>query len=208
MSIIDKDGSYSHKFEQTMSEGDRHITKVMDYDYKNKKLYYSEHKRGEKKKEETPALNDFSTDPYSCLMYLRHYKGKLEKGKSIHFPVFADQKLHRLTIDVLGREKVNLRATGVREAIKIEPKASFDGLFASSGRMFIWLDAKTNIILKADVKIKIGTAKIILLKAINKNKFQRIGIKEKCEKKLKKILRTIQKTNKNNNKIKGRSYGF
>lgn len=167
ISLVDKEGSYSHRFEKALHEGDRHRSIEMDYDYDKKEMRCVKHKRGEEKKHKTVKLKDFSTDPYSCVIYLRHFAGKLEVGKPVYIPVHDDEKNYRLTLNVLRKEKLNLRSTGVRDTFVVEPKASFEGLFVSKGRMLIWLDAETNIILKAEVKIPIGVAKIVLMKADN-----------------------------------------
>ena len=49
-----------------------------------------------------------------------------------------------------------------RECLKVEPEAEFKGLFERKGKMQIWLDVATGIVLKMSAEIPFGPAEVIL----------------------------------------------
>lgn len=139
-SYVDKEGLFSRKFEKHQREGRYKADEEIVYDYINKKGYYKSFTTkapniGTKEIE----LQGYVQDALSCLYYFRLQD--IDVGKTVFIKVNADEKDWDLEVKVLDKAHIEMRGMGVYEAVLVEPKAQFKGIFARKGRMEVWFSA-------------------------------------------------------------------
>jgi len=92
-------------------------------------------------------------DVVTAFYYLRNQDFQI--GKPLHMPVNDGSKTYDVTLDVQGRESIQI-PLGHRSAIRIEPKV-FSGLFKRKGRMLVWFsDDDQHLPLRIKFMIAVG----------------------------------------------------
>ncbi len=170
-SLIDVNGGFTRLFDMEKNEGNYHATERIEFDYKAMEAKYVKVKKklfSEKKRTKIIKLPGEAVrvqDPLSCLYYARGLD--LKVGSNHGITVNTSKKNWVMTINVLREEDQNIKGLGTVKCLVVEPKAQFQGIFVRKGKATVWIEKQTKIPLKMKVKIPIGSASAILVKAEN-----------------------------------------
>ncbi|NKB24511.1 MAG: DUF3108 domain-containing protein [Kiritimatiellae bacterium] len=158
-SIIDPETFLPIRFTKRLKEGRYRCDETTTFDFEVLKAHWISRVKDQEK--EYPIHSD-TRDLVSFMYYMRS-KG-FQVGNDTVFQVMADEKLYSLFIKAPQVEKIRLKRYGKIPSLKIEPTASFKGLFVRKGKMQIWISEDdrhlmTKIVAKtpfADVNIKLA----------------------------------------------------
>ncbi len=166
-SYIDAEGAFSRFFKLVQNEGQMRQKEKVEFDYDEMVARYEKEKREPFSPKHTVnvRLTDKVQDPLSCIYYVRLMD--LRVGEAVRMVVHTCRRRWLLGVRVLKKEKVVLPALGEFSAIKIQPEASFPGVFVRKGRMTAWLEEKSRVPLKMTVDIPIGSVSVLLTEARN-----------------------------------------
>lgn len=147
--MVDIDGLFPWKFEQTLREGGFS---------KDFSATFDQEKHSAVTTEGTFTIPPFVHDVVSALYHVRTYDlHNMKKGDVIKMQNFFDRETHDLQVRILGRQVIEVEA-GTFNTIVIEPVIKQGGLFKSEGRILIWLsDDDRKIPVKVSSKILIGS---------------------------------------------------
>jgi hypothetical protein len=169
--LIDAESGFTRLFDMDKNEGNYHATERIEFDYKAMEAKYVKTKRklfSEKKRTKIikiPGDAHRVQDPLSCLYYARGLD--LEVGSEHKITVNTSKKNWVMTLKVLREEKQEIKGLGKVKCLVVEPTARFQGIFVRKGKMTVWFEKKTKIPLLMKVKIPIGSASAVLIKAEN-----------------------------------------
>jgi len=108
-----------------------------------------------KKTETTQKITKQTYDTLSSFFFFRSMP--LEVGKSYFIEIFDCKKLWNTEVQVLRREEIET-PLGRFKTVVIKPLLKFEGIFARTGDMFIWLtDDERRIPVQMKSKVKIGS---------------------------------------------------
>lgn len=133
-SLIDPQTLLPLKFTKNMSEGSHRYFEVTVFDHSNRLARWESKLTGKTK---TMPIDTDTRDIPSLMYFLRNHK--FEPGNRDHFRVMADEKIYDLWLNIQKEQRVDLPERENVACIKIEPEASFNGLFVRKGRMWVWV---------------------------------------------------------------------
>lgn len=114
-----------------------------------------------KKKETVATITQKTYDPLSSFFYFRSIP--LKVGTSYFIDVFDCKKLWNTEVQVLRREEI-VTPLGRFKTVVIKPIMKYEGIFARTGDIFIWLtDDDRRIPVQMKSKVKIGSITAILV---------------------------------------------
>jgi acetylornithine deacetylase/succinyl-diaminopimelate desuccinylase-like protein len=103
------------------------------------------------------AIPERAQDPFSCLYYFRTLSAeKIKVGQSVSIAVNTDEKNWDLDIDILETKHLEILSIGAYDAVLLEPKAKFQGIFVRKGRMWVWVstdERRLPLILRTKIPI-------------------------------------------------------
>ncbi|NCC99149.1 MAG: DUF3108 domain-containing protein [Bacteroidia bacterium] len=137
-------------------------------------------KNGETKKN-TEVFHDICPIDALALLYrIRNYNfSNIAIGESTQFTFYRVDGVLNLSITYVGKENITLRDGNTYRCLRFYFETSDGTLFSSEDPVSIWLtDDKNKIIVHAEAKLKIGYAKIDLVK-VSKNRYPLHYIKKK-----------------------------
>lgn len=104
-------------------------------------------------------------DLLSAFLWTR--RNELEPGKSLWFPMVDNRKrFASVEVACLKRETIEMDSGKVK-TILIEPRIHGDALFASKGKLYIWLtDDPSRVPVRMKSKIKLGTIQADLVSRV------------------------------------------
>jgi len=147
--LVDIDGIFPWKFEQTIREGgySRDFSATFDQ-YAHKAVTT----------EGTFDVPAFVHDVISAFYYVRTVDmRKLKKGDVVNLQNFFDRESHDLVLRILGRQTVEVKA-GTFKCVVVEPVIKSGGLFKLEGKLLLWLsDDERRIPVKVSTMIPIGS---------------------------------------------------
>jgi len=146
--LIDCEDFSAISFSANLRQGRHKKTKEIFFDGKNKKLIFI--KNGKEGSHDVPQK---TFDSLSSFYYLR--TKDLIPGKDIKINTFSNGKLYNVTVKILGREKIKVKA-GTFDTIKVQPLIKHNDVFSNKGDIFIWLtddEGKIPVLIKTEVKI-------------------------------------------------------
>ena len=132
-SLVDPDGFRTLQFVKRLNEGSHHYDQTTTFDWTNRTAHWVSKLDGRERR--FPIEDDTRDIP--TLMYALRAQG-FEPHGTRRFRVMADEKIYDMEAVGLGEEKVRLPKYGRVPCVKVEPKASFQGVFVRKGRMFVW----------------------------------------------------------------------
>jgi len=104
---------------------------------------------------DTLAVPPYVQDDLSLLYFVRTLD--LAPGKDIEVDIYGGKKLYRLTVKIVKRERIKVRA-GVFSTIVVEPLLQAAGLFKSEGRVRVWLtDDRLHLPVLMKSKVVVGS---------------------------------------------------
>jgi hypothetical protein len=137
----------------------RHERTTFDWD-QYKAFYERFHEDGRVETSQY-TIQETTRDLVSFMYFMR---GKdFPPGEVFHFEVIVNDKLYDLEVHTRDVERVNLRDFGRVESLRIDPRASFEGVFVRRGEMSVWLSRDPRRILtKLEVDTPFASVRILL----------------------------------------------
>ena len=158
-SLIDSEDFSAISFHANLRQGRHKKDKEIFFDWENKRLTFI--KNGKEGSHDVPQK---TFDSLSSFYYLR--TRELIPGKDIKINTFSNGKLYNVTVKILKRERIRVKA-GDFDTIKVQPLIKHNDVFKNKGDIFIWLtddDKKIPVLIKT--KVKIGHVKAELTNLI------------------------------------------
>jgi hypothetical protein len=107
-----------------------------------------------KQSETTQKITGQTYDTLSSFFFFRSMP--MQVGKSYFIEIFDCKRLWNTEVQVLRREQVET-PLGIFKTVLIKPIMKFEGIFARTGDMYIWLtDDERRIPVQMKSKVKIG----------------------------------------------------
>ena len=146
VSLMDSVGLYSWHFSKKIREGKYRADIEVIFDQPNYRVIT---------KKDTIKTPAYVQDPLSSLYFLRTQN--IEVGKSYFIDHFSGKKLYPLTVRVLRKETIRVRA-GKFTCLVVEPVLKDAGVFNSKGDVTVWLtDDRYRIPVLMKSKILVGS---------------------------------------------------
>ena len=133
-SIVDPETLLPVRYTKIAHEGHYWTHEITTFDHKNRMAHYESKKNGEKK--DYPIEAD-TRDLISMMYFMRSQP--FVTGQKPHYRCLTDEKIYDFWVDVIKDEKIALESYGETPCVKVEPVASFNGLFIRKGRVWCWL---------------------------------------------------------------------
>ena len=157
------------RFVKKSQEGRTHKYEVTEFDRQAGLAHWQSFSPDKKK---DIAIRGDTRDIVAFTYFMR--RSPFVPGRTIESHVLADDKIYAIQLDVLGDDKVEGSGKiGVVKCVKIEPKASFDGYFIRTGRVFLWVaKAAPDYCVKMQAHIPVANISAILAGArVNSDPF-------------------------------------
>ncbi|HBA71327.1 MAG: hypothetical protein A2X82_02965 [Geobacteraceae bacterium GWC2_55_20] len=139
-------------YRERIREGWTRFQKDAVFDRKNQEVTTKDFL---KKCETTAKITDRTYDTLSSFFYFRSIP--LQVGASHFIEIFDCKKLWNTEVQVLRREEL-VTPLGRFKTVVIKPVLKFEGIFARTGDMFIWLtDDERRIPVQMKSKVRIGS---------------------------------------------------
>lgn len=147
------------RYTKKSHEGKSHSHEVTDFDYASGIARQQDLKRN---KITEFAMEAGTRDLVSFMYFLR---GTLfAKGSQTQYRVMTDDKIYDLLVRAVKEEKVEIGDNKKVRGMRMEPEASFEGLFVRKGRIGLWLSQEVpTLILRVEVDVPLARVKLILV---------------------------------------------
>jgi hypothetical protein len=147
--LVDVDGIFPWKFEQSIREGGFQKDFSATFDHVTKLASTTEG---------TFPIPVFVHDIVSAFYYIRALDlSKYKRGEVIYLQNFFDRETHDLAVKILGRQTIEVEA-GTFRCVVVEPVIKSGSLFKFEGKLMLWLsDDDRRIPIKVSTKIPIGS---------------------------------------------------
>ncbi|MBK5276807.1 MAG: DUF3108 domain-containing protein [Desulfuromonadales bacterium] len=145
-------------YKERIREGWTRFHKEAVFDQEKKEVYTRDFL---KKSESTQTITSQTYDTLSSFFFFRSMP--LQVGKSYFIEIFDCKKLWNTEVQVVRREEIET-PLGKFKTVMIKPIMKFEGIFARTGDMFIWLtddDRRIPVQMKSKVKIGSITATLV-----------------------------------------------
>lgn len=167
--LVRNKGLMTDVFRKSLHEGKFHNKSLIRFDRDDKKAVLSDTvfkdpvKHTVKRSADTSVTIDGMEHSIMSAFYLVRSL-PLKVGETSRFSAVSGKKRYELKVIVHGRESIETDL-GTFNTIKVEPVLDGDGIFNSSGRIFIWLtDDEKRIPVLMQCEIKLGSIKAKLTK--------------------------------------------
>lgn len=158
-SFVDPQTLLPVRFVKRLSEGRRRHHEVTTFDHAAGVARFQDLRKDRVK---TFPIDPDTRDLLSFMYFARGQS--YEPGSGSDYRVMADDKMYGLRIDALRNESVEDASGEKVEVVRLEPKATFEGLFVRKGRMFLWVSRQApTVIVRADVEVPVARVKAILV---------------------------------------------
>jgi hypothetical protein len=146
--------------EIVINEGSRHRSYVTTFDHENNEATFINRIENTTN---SVSIGTETKDIITFLYSLRNTEPK-ELDQTTH-ELFVDGKIFDMQLEVHKEGRVRLPDYGKTESTKVEPIASFGGLFQRQGKIFFWVSKeKRRMVTYIEAKVPIGRIKIKLKK--------------------------------------------
>jgi len=158
---IDAETQRPIEFTTVLRAGSHYRNEKTTFDWdRNKAVYERFHEDG-RVETKTYAIQDNARDLVSFMYFMRNKD--LPPDTSFDYEVIVNDKLYELEVNTKRVERVNLRNYGRIDSIRIDPRASFEGVFVRRGEMSVWVSQDPRRILtKLEVDTPFASVKILL----------------------------------------------
>ena len=167
--LVRNKGLMTDVFRKSLHEGKFHNKSLIRFDRDGKKAVLSDTvfkdpvKHRVKRSADTSVTIDGLEHSIMSAFYLVRSL-PLKVGATSRFSAVSGKKRYELKVIVHGRESIETDL-GTFNTIKVEPVLDGDGIFNSSGRIFIWLtDDEKRIPVLMQCEIKLGSIKAKITK--------------------------------------------
>ena len=158
-------------FRKESKQGRRHYKENFDFDYSTATIKYEKNNLSKKS---SPEKREYEIkegvkqifDPISVLYFLRTFEFSKENPISPALSVFADKKgVYEVQYKLKKITYITSATYGRRKVYNIEPTAEFKGTIVNSGKLELWVDVETGVLLRIKMSIPIGYASLELRSA-------------------------------------------
>lgn len=159
-SYIDVEHFHSLRYEKILREGRYRADEVMEFDQESHTAIYHSRLNGTKKQMFIPKNVQ---DQLSAAYWLRVQA--MKPGESVYIPVNADEQNWNLEVRVVRAVKKEISKLGTFEAIEIEPRAQFQGMFVRRGKFLGWMsmdEKRLPLLMKSKIPV-LGSVSIMLV---------------------------------------------
>lgn len=156
--LIDPETLCPVQFTKNSREGKQHMHEVTQFDFAAGVARQHDFRKDKD--------TEFAIDPEirDLLSFMYFMRGTLlAKGSQAEYRVMADEKTYDLIVRAVKDEKVEYGDDRKVRALRLEPEASFNGLFVRKGRMVLWVSQEVpTVVLRAEVDVPLARIKLIL----------------------------------------------
>ncbi|MFT5241423.1 MAG: hypothetical protein ACI9X0_002404 [Kiritimatiellia bacterium] len=157
-SIIDPETFLPVKFSKKLHQGKQRYHQATTFDHENKVAHWTSFK---KNVEKDLDIESDTRDILTSLYYMRSMK--IKEGDHNAFTVMEGEKLYELEVQAHKVERVRTKGFGKVKALKLVPKAKFNGLFVQKGEMTTWGSTDERFVaVRIEGQIPVAKVKIIL----------------------------------------------
>lgn len=157
--VIDPATFLPVRFTKRLREGRYRCDEVTTFDHANRVAHWMS--RLNKKTRDIPIEPD--TRELLTFMY-RMRLNRFEPGTKTQYRVLADEKLYDLEVHAEAIESFRVGDYGWVASVKLEPQASFAGLFVRKGRMWMWVsEDERRLATKVAAQVSVGKVNILLI---------------------------------------------
>ncbi len=168
-SLIDPATFLPVRFIKKSREGRTRKHEVTEFDHRTGLAHW--HSIFPEKKKQI-AIRADTRDIIAFTYFMR--RSPLNKGETLESHVLSDDKIYTIKLRMIDDEKIRLdEKIGTIKCVKIEPKASFDGYFVRTGRVFLWIaKSAPNYCVKMQARIPVANISVMLTDArVNSDPF-------------------------------------
>jgi len=146
-------------YKERINEGKTHTHKEARFDEKDLKVVTRDYMKGGAEK--VDRITDRTYDTLSSVYFMRGTD--LVVGRTFHIEIFDCKKLWDTEVQVLRKERITT-PLGTFNTIVVKPILKFQGIFARTGDVHIWVtDDAQRIPVKMTTKVKIGSITAMLV---------------------------------------------
>jgi hypothetical protein len=157
--LIDPAAFLPVRFSKKLREGRYRCDEVTNFDHANRVAHWRSNLNGKSK--------DIPIEPETrdLVSYMYHMRLKrFEPGTKNQYRVMADEKLYDLEVTAGKLESFRVGDYGWVSSVKLEPQASFAGLFVRKGRMWMWVsEDERRIATKLVARVPVGSVSVLLV---------------------------------------------
>ncbi|MCF7838967.1 MAG: DUF3108 domain-containing protein [Candidatus Marinimicrobia bacterium] len=156
--LVDPQTLLPLRFTKQLKEGRYETHEVTTFDHAARQAQWHHVLR------DNPKTMEIDADTRDLLSFMFHLRDReFTPGAEEAYRVMADDKMYDLVLDVQKHERVRTADRARVSAVRIEPKATFEGLFVRKGRMWLWLSrTQPTVILRAEVEVPVARVKLVL----------------------------------------------
>lgn len=159
-SVVDPKSFLPLRFTRNLSEGHYRLHEVTTFNHKTLKGHW---KHLLKNEEQVFDIEQDTRDFLSFMFAMR--QTNFEAGSNYTYRVMADEKIYDLTVEGIQPETFKISGYGKITSMKVEPKATFKGLIARVGRVFMWVSQdQRKLCTKANISVPVASVTVILKK--------------------------------------------
>lgn len=157
-SLVDPETFLPVRFTKKLKQGGYRCDEETFFDHEQGLASFVSHQDGTEK---TYPIEKQTRDILTFLYFSRGQE--FQPGEVVQRTLMSDEKLYTLDIHCGGIEAVNLDGYEKIECLKLEPKASFQGIFVRKGRLWMWIsrDAR-RICTEIKSKVFVGNVSLTL----------------------------------------------
>lgn len=109
----------------------------------------------------TYPVQDSARDLVSFMYFMRNEP--LPPGRTLEYEVVVNDKLYGLEVNTRKVERVNLKRYGKVASMRVDPRATFEGVFVRKGEMTVWVsEDPRRILTKLEVDTPFANVKLLL----------------------------------------------
>jgi len=167
--LVRKKGLMTEVFRKSLHEGSFHNKSIIRFDREGRKAVLSDtvfknpvRRQVLRSADTSVTITGLEHSIMSAFYLVRTMS--LKVGETSRFSAVSGKKRYELKVIIHGRETLETDL-GTFKTVKVEPVLDGDGIFNSSGRIFIWLtDDDQRIPVLMECEIKLGSIKAMLKK--------------------------------------------
>ncbi len=160
--LIDAETLKPIRFTTVLKAGSEFRDEETVFDWENMKAHYTRRRRGDREDEhKSYPIQPETRDLVSFMYFMR--KTDFEENEKYEFEVVVNDKLYELEVNSREYERVNLANYGRIRSLRMDPRASFEGVFVRRGEMVVWIsEDERRILTKMEADTPFANIKLLL----------------------------------------------
>lgn len=149
------------RFTTKLSAGRHTRDEETEFNWETMTATYRRRRSEDRVDEQTYEIQDHTRDLVSFMYFMR--SKEFNANETHKFEVVVNDKVYELEAHTRRVERVNLKNYGRVDSLRIDPRASFEGVFVRRGEMSVWLSRDVRRILtKLEVDTPFAKVKLLL----------------------------------------------